>query len=928
MIAVTFYSVDAQTLYKETFEDLSNGVTSDAGNSGWNIDDPSPGNTDFFEKQTFGGVELFYANDTDGTTKWYSDVISTSAYPGGVTISVDIGEYSGFFAGLEADDFIEIYYNTNGLQGADNLIASRYDDFGNAFQVAFETVTSGNIIASQVQIVILIDNDENNESHYFKNVKVNSTIGGTTLYSRANGDWDDGNNWSAIALGGLSCNCFPDETTPALVGNSNTINLNIDGEVNDLTILNTGTILYTNNTVELNVSNDGILTVNSGGTLDENGRTDADVDFEGGSGTSQFVVNSGSTVSIENLYMFGTNALTISGDGNINISDALQFSSGGTITNDNTGTIDIGLDFNFNADNGTFNNNGTIDIGDDIVFNNGDQSNSLTNTGSITVTDDVIFQDDFNTINNSGTFTIGDNLFYNNDDNDVINSGVMSMQDLFVNDAGDDRNTFTNQSGGVVNISATIDFNNGSFTIDNNGTINQTGNFLDMVTANTAINNLNGSTWNWAGTSYDADLPTILDVSTSSNTFNYTGAAAQPVINTTYHHLGMLGSGTNVLQGASTVNGTMTMSSSLLSIGANTLTIAGSGSISGGSSISFVITDGAGELVQNNIGNGGKTGSVLFPVGRTAASYTPLRLDNTTGTADNFGLRVCTNVYEEGGCETGTLVSDLILDRTWFISETVAGGSSADINFQWNGTNEVGSFNRAAMNIIHYNGSIWETLGTGSAMGSDPYNATVTGVSDFSPFTIEDATSPLPVELISFTAKNNNGEIDIEWVTASEINNDYFILERSVDAKSYEELAIITGNGTTNKTIVYDYTDVTPYGGTSYYRLTQVDYDGTFKVYEPVKVEVALTGEIVSYVHPVPSNGDFINVQLSGFDKSLGAQLKIINIKGETMYTQDIFLDENTAFNEQIRFGKKLPAGMYILNITTPEPIIKRIMVK
>jgi len=843
-----------QNLYYETFADITDGATSDNGSTGWDTD-TSPGFPDLFSKQSQGSLNFFQATDTDGDVKWFTDLIDISGYPAGVTISYEIAETGN----QDADDYIGLYYNTDGGEGADNTINIDSDNFGNSFT----EVSSGTITGTNIQVVIIVNNDEDNENHYFRNVEVES-LAGNTLYSTGSGDWNDGSIWSTVGYGGASCNCSPNESTPINIGNSNTVALLTDVSVNDLTIDNTGSLEYTDDDLEINVENDGIFTVNNGGTFDENGQDDADLDFEGGSGSSQLVVNSGASFNIENIYMFGSNNLNISGDGDVNISDDFQFNSNGTVNNNNTGIINIGFDLNFNTDNSTFNNSGIITVSDD--------------------------------------YTSG---------------------------SGDNNNLFTNNSGATLTIGGDINLTNGNMTINNSGVINLNGDFLDgTIDTGSDFNNLDGGEWNWAGTSYDASVGFILDCTGGTNDFNYTSGSDQPIIDVNYVNLGMEGSGNNALQDDVLITGILTLSSSTLSLGAFDFTLDDNASISGGSSASFVVTDGVGVLTQNNLGSGGRTGSILFPVGRLTTDYTPLSIDNSSGTVDDFSLRVCSNVYEEGGCETGTLVSDLILDRTWFITEGSAGGSDVDVTFQWNASNEVGSFNRADIDLIHYTGSTWEALTNTSATGSDPYVATISGVSDFSPFTVQDAASPLPVELAKFSGEYVTNNVEINWVTASELNNDYFIIERSSNAKDFEEITRVDGHGTTNEVISYEYIDHEPYGGNSYYRLTQVDFDGTSKTYKPIKVYVSLNGNLLSSLDPMPSNGDYINLYISGFDKSLTTNLKIVSVKGEVMHLEEIYLDKDIGFEKKIDFQKKLSPGMYILSVNTPEPIIKRIMVK
>ncbi|MDR6803513.1 hypothetical protein J2Y45_000783 [Dyadobacter sp. BE34] len=85
--------------------------------------------------------------------------------------------------------------------------------------------------------------------------------------------------------------------------------------------------------------------------------------------------------------------------------------------------------------------------------------------------------------------------------------------------------------------------------------------------------------------------------------------------------------------------------------------------------------------------------------------------------------------------------------------------------------------------------------------------------------------APLPVNLISFNAKAAGTKVEVTWKTASERNNSHFIIERSYNARNFEEVGRVEGKGDSNSEVSYSFTDSKPLAGTSYYRLKQVDFD-------------------------------------------------------------------------------------------------------
>jgi len=116
----------------------------------------------------------------------------------------------------------------------------------------------------------------------------------------------------------------------------------------------------------------------------------------------------------------------------------------------------------------------------------------------------------------------------------------------------------------------------------------------------------------------------------------------------------------------------------------------------------------------------------------------------------------------------------------------------------------------------------------------------------------------LPIELMHFNVVNQENRVFLEWTTASEINNDYFEVERSSDGNNFEVLGVVGGMGNSFSPVDYSIVDTQPKSGTNYYRLKQVDFDGSFE-YSEVKV-INLEREVFVSVFPNPTS-DFITIQ-------------------------------------------------------------------
>lgn len=103
---------------------------------------------------------------------------------------------------------------------------------------------------------------------------------------------------------------------------------------------------------------------------------------------------------------------------------------------------------------------------------------------------------------------------------------------------------------------------------------------------------------------------------------------------------------------------------------------------------------------------------------------------------------------------------------------------------------------------------------------------------------IREKQSPLPITLVSFTGQVNEQVVDLEWIVASQVNNDYFTIYRSINGVEWDEIKELPGLGNSNETITYNYTDTEPLEGISYYMLSQTDYDGTTESFSPIAIKL------------------------------------------------------------------------------------------
>lgn len=197
---------------------------------------------------------------------------------------------------------------------------------------------------------------------------------------------------------------------------------------------------------------------------------------------------------------------------------------------------------------------------------------------------------------------------------------------------------------------------------------------------------------------------------------------------------------------------------------------------------------------------------------------------------------------------------------------------------------------------------------------STPTVAALGYLNDMWKFKVSGAcNSTLPIELISFSGENKEGKNELSWTTASEVNNDHFILERSIDGLNFKEFAKITGGGNTSSLSKYRETDPEPFNLT-YYRLKNVDYDGK---YDYSKV-IVLTNDNRNNlsngdlsVYPTPSDGDKIYLRFKGQTSEEKVLVILIDVLGQTVYSKVTFTDTNGNILEAIDETQKLTPGIY-----------------
>ena len=170
---------------------------------------------------------------------------------------------------------------------------------------------------------------------------------------------------------------------------------------------------------------------------------------------------------------------------------------------------------------------------------------------------------------------------------------------------------------------------------------------------------------------------------------------------------------------------------------------------------------------------------------------------------------------------------------------------------------------------------------------------------------------PLPIELLSFTATAKGEHTQLNWTTVTEINNDYFNIERSIDAVNWEAIAQIDGAGNSTSLLNYKTVDYNPYLGLSYYRLKQTDFDGKYSFSNIISVNLDENPETLIRIFPNPFT-DQITIIGNAFGLS---EFLIYNIIGQDV-TNLTALKNNTGQTMVVDLSN-LETGIYFVKVNS-----------
>ncbi|MEM9327916.1 MAG: LamG-like jellyroll fold domain-containing protein, partial [Bacteroidota bacterium] len=426
--------------------------------------------------------------------------------------------------------------------------------------------------------------------------------------------------------------------------------------------------------------------------------------------------------------------------------------------------------------------------------------------------------------------------------------------------------------------------------------------------------------------SMSGDLTRVGTLTASSGSLSFVGDEDQAISGTTLVTQNLIIDKTNnavlhLLNNVSVI-GQLTLVDGFVALTDGDLTLSNSPAAA---SASFVITP-SDHCLNQNVPNT----DVLFPIGVDHNSYSPVILRNS-GSADDFCIRVIDGLYEDG--YTGAPFVDGVVNKTWLIDEDTDGGSNVTVTLQWRSVDQATGFDANNARITHYNTTLssWEPFASDPVGGlpSGRFGVSASNVSSFSPVGAASNEVALPIELIFFSAEHQGRDVQLRWATSTEMNNDFFSIERGVNSKEFEVIARVPGQGDSEERVDYEYIDSRPLAGGSYYRLKPTDFDGSF-AYSPIEFVfdgVERTPEMVVF----PNANDGINFQwnLQGLVPNTQVDIALYDLNGAMITSQTVQLDGSGVYQGQGFTGVVLEPGLYLLKaLNNGQELVQRLWVR
>ena len=485
-------------------------------------------------------------------------------------------------------------------------------------------------------------------------------------------------------------------------------------------------------------------------------------------------------------------------------------------------------------------------------------------------------------------------------------------------------------AGNETNLAAYYRFDQKSAASGASSTLyDVTGNGIDLTLTNmnTTTDWVSSSAFNtWIGSisTSSATAENWSSGSTPSSTdnigiYSYTGGNDVAISGTpTVKNLIVSSTTTLTVSSGFTVTGNLILNSNLDPNG-NTVSLSSAGTLIEGSGVFY----GTSGTITTTRTLDGSTTQINENVAGLGATIT---------TSANMGSTTITR-----GHTVQTKNSNNSIKRYYDITPTTNTGLNATLVFNY-ATSELNGLTEANLKLFKStdSGASWTLAGGTVSTASN--TVTLSSIGSFSRWTLADNTSPLPVELTSFTAKVVAGIVTLNWKTATEVNNYGFEIERrsnlrgqgthngNSDLEGYKSIGFVNGHGNSNSVKLYSFTDNSVVSGKYKYRLKQIDTEGQFEYSDIVNVTMGAPSKFElsrNYPNPFnPSTQIKYSIPSNLKEGTVNVKLSVFNVLGQKVAS--LINKEQSAGNYVVTFdsdnihstgSQRMAAGVYIYNL-------------
>ena len=179
----------------------------------------------------------------------------------------------------------------------------------------------------------------------------------------------------------------------------------------------------------------------------------------------------------------------------------------------------------------------------------------------------------------------------------------------------------------------------------------------------------------------------------------------------------------------------------------------------------------------------------------------------------------------------------------------------------------------------------------------------------------------LPIELGSFYLQRKDRAVICHWTTLSETNNNYFTIWKSTNGYDFNAIGQVQGTGNSSQELHYEFIDIDPSVGLSYYRLSQTDFDGKSEHFKPKSIDLSESGNTLIYF-----DNHSASVSVSLEHPSNFVEIDMYDLNGRLL---NQYSERNISNSKDHSFDvAPLPKGLYIVRLSTDkENIIKKIWI-